>query len=400
MYKLDHLPDELEKQAVQRRQRLDQERMKRIFDPKVRVLGIDVGGLEEQIKVKQELKSIDKERNELFDHAAAETNRFLGLLDRKVELARRQVAVSDDVFRAAYQQPHMRREFAHLNDPRMLRKDRSMRIGDDDETNTVSGLQKFEGEDLQQQERIRLQKEQMKKWTAEKVQEKYEQKMAEDELERQRLALNDAINHKIADLMEYENRCRRNQAESDLEFNRRLAMEKKRREQLEKEIETAINQREIDGNVNGAFLTEAPAPDQPGPHKIRIDAFKGMRPQQIQDILQTRARQRLEAKQKETQERMEEKQWATQTFWNNRAATLLERERERLKKERQALLLQENQLLAQTFKQKYVLPLMSCKNVDTWLTVCDWSRQSHLDKVVYTNPVHNEYFMQFNTTSR
>ncbi len=40
MYKVEILSDKLEQEAISRRRRLDEERKERIFNPKLRVLGV------------------------------------------------------------------------------------------------------------------------------------------------------------------------------------------------------------------------------------------------------------------------------------------------------------------------------------------------------------------------
>lgn len=63
------------------------------------------------------------------------------------------------------QKPEDRREF-DLNNPKRLWIDLPGRINDSDPRCGASSLQKFSGEDLQREERLRDQKMQMKVWTA------------------------------------------------------------------------------------------------------------------------------------------------------------------------------------------------------------------------------------------
>lgn len=71
-------------------------------------------------------------------------------------------AVSD--FQKNFQQPETRREF-DLSDPQALKKDRPARLSDNDPRCTVSGLQKFMGEDLNYAQRMKFQKEQLREWS-------------------------------------------------------------------------------------------------------------------------------------------------------------------------------------------------------------------------------------------
>lgn len=58
----------------------------------------------------------------------------------------------------------MRREF-DLSDPLALRKDLPARQSDNDIRNTVSGMQRFMGEDLKFRERKKFQEEQNREWS-------------------------------------------------------------------------------------------------------------------------------------------------------------------------------------------------------------------------------------------
>ncbi|KAI9219978.1 RIB43A-domain-containing protein [Blastocladiella britannica] len=377
MYKLDHAPSLIEHQAIQRRRRLDKERMERIFDPKVRVMGIDVEGLAEQIRIKSELSSIEKERNDTTDRVAIETNELLQLLDSKVVASRRAVHRDMDAFRQDHQQPPMRRDF-DLYDPDLLKNDIPARESDVDSRNTVSGMQKFEGEDLEQKDRILAQRRQMQVWAWQKMCENdsaMKKKQSEDQRREQEVIDN---NRRIQALMEAERQQRRQVAKEDADFNLMLATEKKLRESERRKMETAKNIEEINANMTGALLTERPAPPQPFPHTLRIDAFKGMTADQIRDIHETRERQIRETRDRAEQERRDQHDWAKHQFWTSRATTLLERERHRNEREKERLMLEQNKELAAEFKL----------------------RKHFIDKVVYVNPPQESFFQQFNTTSR
>ncbi|KAI9188065.1 hypothetical protein H9P43_002456 [Blastocladiella emersonii ATCC 22665] len=377
MYKLDHPLDLTEYQAVQRRRRLDEERMKRIFDPKVRVMGIDVQGLEEQIRVKNELKSIEQERNDVSDRVATETNDLLQMLDAKVCASRRALHRDMDAFRRDHQQPCMRRDF-DLYDPALLKNDHPARIGDVDPRNTVSGMQRFEGEDLEQDRRILSQKDQMQVWSWQKMCENEAERKRKEEEDERREQETMANNRRIQYLAEMDRRHRRQIAMDDAEFNRKLAKEKKLRDSEHARMETAKNLEEIQMHVTGDFLTERPAPPQPGPHKIRIDAFKGMSPEQIQEIRDTRERQIKEAHERQEQQRRDNKAWDKHQFWVSRATVLMEREKNRQERDKERQMLAQNQAMASDFKD----------------------RKKFIDTIVYTNPPTEAYFGQFNTTSR
>lgn len=82
--------------------------------------------------------------------AAADAKRYdmiAELLERRQEQDMRELNAALNEFRMLHQQPSSRREW-DLYDPDRLKKDRPARVSDDDPRCGVSGLQKFEGEDL------------------------------------------------------------------------------------------------------------------------------------------------------------------------------------------------------------------------------------------------------------
>lgn len=81
-------------------------------------------------------------------------------------------AIND--FQQSFQKPETRREF-DLSDPLALKKDLPARQSDNDARNTVSGMQKFMGEDLNFYQRKKFQEEQNREWS---LQQQREWKMA------------------------------------------------------------------------------------------------------------------------------------------------------------------------------------------------------------------------------
>lgn len=76
---------------------------------------------------------------------------------------RKQLCRAINDFQQSFQKPETRREF-DLSDPLALKKDLPARVSDNDMRNTISGMQKFMGEDLNFHERKRFQQEQNREW--------------------------------------------------------------------------------------------------------------------------------------------------------------------------------------------------------------------------------------------
>ncbi|KAH9246106.1 hypothetical protein BASA81_016383 [Batrachochytrium salamandrivorans] len=102
MYKVEILKDNLQNAAIERRQRLDEERKQRIFNPRVRVMGIDLQALDEQIQIKNKLKAIDKKRNDNLDSTYRHNNDILQLMDEHVIKARRHQLKQTNQFRQTF----------------------------------------------------------------------------------------------------------------------------------------------------------------------------------------------------------------------------------------------------------------------------------------------------------
>lgn len=104
-------------------------------------------------------------------------------MDEQAAYDRQTERLELDGFRKAYQKTSERRDF-DLYDPNALKKDFPARMNDKDARCGVSGMQRFEGEDLAHKERIRLQKEQMKTWTLEQTYER--ERKSQEELDEQK----------------------------------------------------------------------------------------------------------------------------------------------------------------------------------------------------------------------
>ncbi|KAJ3296083.1 Protein Tax-1 [Borealophlyctis nickersoniae] len=379
MYKVEILPsDILRDAAIQRRRQLDEERKKRIFDPKLRVLGIDVKALEEQIRMKNEIKDVEREREEAFDKSMKHTNTVLQHLDAAAVEAARKHQKELDEFRKTQQPAHLRRDY-DLSDPHALRHQLPPRTWDGDMRCGVSACQKFEGEDLASEARKKLQKMQMRVWAEQGAWEKKKERVREDEERRNYEQYQADIAAKTTELQKAVDRARMEQAIKDRDMNRRLAEERRQKELLDAQHEQSQNKQEVETQMNGVFLTERPDVFCiGGGHQVRVDEFKGITPEQREYILQMQERQRQEAEARRDRERQEEHEWAVQEAANLRAAMLLQRERARMERGEATRIRMQNAQKAQE----------------------DHLRRQYMDNVLYTNAPTPEYFAQFNTTSR
>ena len=133
----------------------------------------------------------------------------------------RQLNEALNEFRALHQQPDSRREW-DLYDPDAKKKDKPARVSDDDPRCGISGLQKFDGEDLNNKARTKFQNEQQREWANQQAKER---KQA-DENQKQADRLYDLkqreLDERAMELQRAEEACRRaiNSATSD--YNKAL----------------------------------------------------------------------------------------------------------------------------------------------------------------------------------
>ncbi len=66
MYKLDLPVDYKEAAAIERRRNMEEQRKSRIFNAKTRIIGIDQQAIEQQIKDRKHMETMEKRRDEAF----------------------------------------------------------------------------------------------------------------------------------------------------------------------------------------------------------------------------------------------------------------------------------------------------------------------------------------------
>lgn len=379
MYKLD-LPVDYKEAAARERRRLQEEQRKsRIFDSKTRLIGIDKQALEQQIRDRKQMEAMEKKREEAFASDAKRYDMIAELLERRQEQDMRELNAALNEFRMLHQQPSSRREW-DLYDPDRLKKDRPARVSDDDPRCGVSGLQKFEGEDLNNKARTKFQEEQRRRWAEQQMKER---KQAEDNQKRAdylyQLKMKE-MGQRAAELEQAEEECRRAILQSNKDYNAALAREQETKSALKRQQDEDDKRTEIANHLYGDFLTENPAAAQSafGSHRVVPDRWKGMTPEQIAEIRRQQDIQRKEAERaKQEAKRLEDEHDRIRSA-QARAAMLLEQEHERRQKDIEKQLYDENHRLAREQK----------------------AHQDFLNNDVYTNKPTAAYFMQWNTTTR
>lgn len=379
MYKLDLPIDHKETAAIERRRNLELERQSRIFNAKVRTIGIDQQGIDEQVKTKKIQAQQERERDEAFASDMVRNDKIAELLQRRQEQDIRNLNKALVDFRSVHQQPDSRREW-DLNDPDAKLKDKPARVSDDDPRCGISSIQKFDGEDLSEEARKKLMQEQMREWTKKQSEEKKLARARQEEADRLYDLHRREMDQRACELAKAEEDCRRAINEATRDYNKSLDDEQKERKRLAEEEELDNNFTEMANLINGDMLTENPdvASSAFGPHRVITDRWKGMSPEQIAEVRRIQELQRQEKKQLQSEEQQRNEEWDRQRLADARVATLMDREQERMRKALEKEQVESNLRLSADQK----------------------AHQEYLNKEVYTNPPTASYFQQFNTSSR
>ncbi|XP_044124556.1 RIB43A-like with coiled-coils protein 2 [Bufo gargarizans] len=379
MYKLDLPIDLKEVAAIERRRNREQQRQSRIFNAKVRTMGVDVAVLDKQVEERKTMEKTEKLREEAFDADREQYDKIALMLEQRERQLSQDLDQAVLNYRAQNQKPETRREF-DLYDPDALKKDRPARVSDDDPRCGPASLQKFAGEDLNEEKRRELQTDMTKKWLTGQIEERKrseaQQKYADTLYDLKRVEQDERAQH----LSMMEEECRKAVDMATTSLNRALAMEASERWRLQKQQEEDNNFAEIYNHLTGDILTENPAAAVSifGPHRVVPDRWKGMSPEQLKAILDTQKQQCQEKQRLKEEEKQQNMEWDRQRTLAARAAMNLEQEEQEIGKEMRKRLDGYNQQLSREQR----------------------AHLEYLDGVVYTNNPTAHYHSQFNTTSR
>uniref|UniRef100_A0A669Q8E7 RIB43A domain with coiled-coils 2 n=1 Tax=Phasianus colchicus TaxID=9054 RepID=A0A669Q8E7_PHACC len=340
---------------------------------------VDKDALDAQVKDRKIQEAAEKARNEELANEMKRNDKMMCMLEerQKCNIRNTNKAVSD--FQKNFQQPETRREF-DLSDPQALKKDRPARLSDNDPRCTVSGLQKFMGEDLNYAQRTKFQKEQLREWSLQQ-QRDYKNALADkkylDDLhDKNRIELD----RKTMEQQRLEEETRRAVCAAIKDFNKSQAAELAERKRLDKRQKMKDDMDEISSQLQGDLLSENPdqAISSFGTHRVITDRWKGMNQDQLMAIRSFQQQQVLEKLRLKEEERQRDAEWDRQSMQAARAQLILERHQARQNRECRQALDSINAQLSQEQKSKNI----------------------YLKEEEYSNCPTSQYFAQFNTTSR
>ncbi|NXO67382.1 RIBC2 protein, partial [Phainopepla nitens] len=314
---------------------------------------IDKDALDAQVKERKMQEAIEKAEHERFARDMKKNDKLMCLLEERQKNEIRDLNKALTEFHKNFQRPETRREF-DLNDPQALKKDRPARVSDDDPRCTLSSMQKFVGEDLNHDQRIKFQKEQLREWSLQQQKDwktaLADQKMADDLYDKFRIELD----RKIMEEEKKEEESRRAVCTATKTFNKIQVAELDHKNELEKAQKIKDDMDEITCLLQGDLLSENP--DQAiGPcskHPVLVDRWKGMNQEQLAAIRQFQKEQALEKERVREQERRREAEWDRQRLQAARAQLLWERRQQRQDQAQRRRLDDRNAELSQEQKAK------------------------------------------------
>ncbi|GBM05362.1 RIB43A-like with coiled-coils protein 2 [Araneus ventricosus] len=375
MYTREYYP--LGMSADQRR--LSEKFRKRIiFNAKQRQIGLDIETLNQQVHENH----LERIKNAEYEKNLAEETRKYDALALAVEEQRRQNMRDQckqiDEFRLSVQRPENSRDF-DLFDPNLKKKEKPPRISCHDIC-PISGIQRLEGEDLDYETRMKKQKQQVHDVLLEQM---LEQQM-------QRLNFKKAEHDWESSLLQQDNYAKklllsemddRKSSSSHLaNDNKHLAWQKQEINRQQKIREEYENRKDIEFHYYGDMLTENPsvAKNLHQSHRILPDRWKGMSKAQLQDIYRGQVYQMEKNQVWREREQQKKKEWDEFILGQQQMFQLLDSAEKRTSQELSKKLEIENQEIAQQQKQY----------------------REYFNKVINSNIPSEQYFAQFNTTSR
>ncbi|XP_075756106.1 RIB43A-like with coiled-coils protein 2 [Pelodiscus sinensis] len=379
MRKLGLQRDLAEAAALERRRQSELRRQSRIFNARERSIGVDKNALDVQINDKKIQEANERARHETIAGEMKQNDKIICMLEERQKQDIKNLNKAVIEFQQNFQKPETRREF-DLSDPHALKKSTPARLSDNDPRCTISGLQKFLGEDLNHDQRVKFQKEQSREWSLQQQRDwknaLADQKFAEDLHDKNRIDLD----QKAMELQRIDVETRRAVCAATKDFNRIQAEECAERKRLEKRQEEEDNVAEISNLLQGDLLSENPeqAASSFGRHRVITDRWKGMNQDQLMAIRYIQQQQVLEKLRLQEEERQRNAEWDRQRIQTARAQLLFERHQQRLNRELRKTLDNTNAELSQEQK----------------------SRKIYLQEEVYSNFPTGQYFTQFNTISR
>ncbi|XP_041802572.1 RIB43A-like with coiled-coils protein 1 [Chelmon rostratus] len=378
MYKVDLPVDQSVEKAVDRRRSAEITRKARIFNTRLRVMGIDIDALNQQVQEKKHHQSMERQRDRAFDKLRKYHDDVL--LQQDIDEREKRGAVQTDL--THYWATHQRVEDSRDADLKCGLKG-AFRITIPEGELGPASMQVFQGEGMEEEQKRR---EQMKRTERDlRAQKEDNERRRMGDKRRETLVSKELVLQDLRGvrLCAVEEECKKAACIALDNYNQALAAEQAEKRRERHRREERENLAEIMHTMTSDMMTEcaeaAEGEVRGGrPPRVLIDKWKGMSPEQLSAIHREREKQRLERQRQRDAEKAQNAAWGLQLLKLSRAAEEEERREAELRRERRIQTDRYNMQLARE-QQAY---------------------QEELNKVLYTNKPTKDYFSQFNTSSR
>ncbi|XP_074537447.1 RIB43A-like with coiled-coils protein 1 [Halichoeres trimaculatus] len=378
MYKVDLPLDQSIEEAVERRRSAEAARKARIFNTRLRVMGLDTDALNQQIQEKKHQQNMELQRDRAFDKLRMCHDE--ALLQQEADEKERRAALHTDL--THYWSTHQCVQDSQDADLKCGLKGAFSITIPESELGPAS-MQIFQGEDVGQEQRRR---EQIRKTDENlRVQKEENERRRVGDKQRETLESKELVYQDLVgvQLRTQEEECKKAARIALDNYNQALAVERAQNLKEQQRREERENLAEMWHTLTSDMMTECAeaAEIQIGegrPPQVLVDKWKGMRPEQLETIHREREELRVEKQRQREAEKAKKAAWELQLLKQSREAEEEERRAAQLRRERRLQTDLYNRQLAREQQ----------------------AHQDYLNKTLYTNKPTKDYFYQFNTSSR
>lgn len=363
--------DERLARECERRRQQDTVRRARLFDAKRRAIGLDMETLDAQVRERKAREEAEKAQSRAEAQDMLRVNQMVKQAEAQKMRERKEAEREAKDFSLQNLHFASRREY-DLNDPQAKKKDQPGRVGDLDPRCGVSSMQKFQGEDLMKDERMRQQRMAMASWVEQQRFEKAALKAQEKGVDESRAQyVNDVMQQ--VDVSQGEDADFRQSARNaQCKYNVDKSIQNAKQRETDKINEKAANDAELNFHNNDPFLTETGKVILETGRKRR-DAFKGSDRAERKEVQQQQLDQAAADAERKAKEKAEELAFQREAEMTRKQLVAMERDKQRSRRAAMEKMAQENLALKEAQAQK----------------------KNYLDAVLHANVPTDDYFNQF-----
>ncbi|XP_070696471.1 RIB43A-like with coiled-coils protein 1 [Pempheris klunzingeri] len=378
MYKVDLPVDQSVMKDVERRRSAETARKSRIFNTRLRVMGLDLPALNQQVQEKKQKQDMEMQQDRALDKLRIYHDD--ALLKQDIDEREKRKALDTDL--TQHWVTHQRVEDSRDADLKCGLKG-AFRITISESELGPASMQIFQGEDMGEEQKRR---EQIRKTERDlRAQKEDNERRHMGEKHREMLVSKELVHQDLlgVQLHALEEECNKATCIALANYNQALAAERVEKLKEQQRREERENVAEMWHTLTSDMMTEhaeAVVSEVGGgrPPRVLVDRWKGMSPEQLSAIHREREEQRLERQRQRDAEKARDAARELQLLKLSRNAEEEERRAAELRRERRIQIDHYNMQLAREQQ----------------------AHQEYLSKKLYTNKPTKDYFHQFNTSSR